>query len=98
MCGRYYISTHVPNFGFRYGFKCRFLGAHVRTDETGNISLVGDADKKARAALTADELNFVSNDVRNLLRTKKVRLWESALLLTLLRSVAVSYSCGYCLP
>jgi tRNA-dihydrouridine synthase 3 len=44
----------------------------VNTDDKGNIALAGDEDKKARAALTANELNFVSSDVRNALRTKKV--------------------------
>lgn len=59
----------------RYGYKCRFLGAHVNADDTGNIALIGDEDKKARAALTANELNFVGSDIRNALRTRKVSLF-----------------------
>lgn len=46
----------------------------MRINETGNITLAGDEDKKARAVLTANELNFVSSDVRTALRTKKVEL------------------------
>ncbi|KAF9453346.1 FMN-linked oxidoreductase [Macrolepiota fuliginosa MF-IS2] len=58
----------------RYGFKCRFLGAHIRADDTGKIALVGDEDKKARSALTANELNSVNRDIQNGLRTKKYPL------------------------
>ena len=61
-----------PNI-FRYGFKCRFLGAHARIDGT-SVTVIGDEDKKARAALTANELNFASGDLLNSLRTKKVRV------------------------
>lgn len=70
------LHSPIPNLNSngRYGFKCRFLGGHVRINETGNITLAGDEDKKARAVLTANELNFVSSDVRTALRTKKVEL------------------------
>jgi tRNA-dihydrouridine synthase 3 len=67
-----FCSICIPNLNGSYGFKCRFLGGHVHTDETGNIALAGDEDKKARAVLTANELNFISSDIRNALRTKKV--------------------------
>ena len=70
------MSTVCPVFAetgeCRYGFKCRFLGGHVRTAETGELSLVGDEDKKARAALTAHEVNFVGADVQKALRSRKV--------------------------
>lgn len=70
------IQILALNFS-RYGYKCRFLGAHVHTDDTGNIALIGDEDKKARAALTANELNFVGSDIRNALRTRKVSLLKT---------------------
>lgn len=70
-------STTCPIFAetgeCRYGFKCRFLGAHARIDGT-SVTIVGDEDKKARAALTANELNFVSGNLLNSLRTKKCPL------------------------
>lgn len=56
----------------RYGFKCRFLGGHVRVDESGSLALIGDDDKKARAALTAVEVNYVGAETQKLLKTKKV--------------------------
>ncbi|KAJ3567931.1 hypothetical protein NP233_g6045 [Leucocoprinus birnbaumii] len=71
------LATTCPVFAetgeCRYGFKCRFLGAHVRVDGE-NVVVIGDEDKKARSALTANELNFASNDVLNSLRTKKYPL------------------------
>lgn len=70
------LSTVCPVFSetgeCRYGFKCRFLGGHIRIAETGEMSLVGDEDKKARAALTAHEVNFVGADVQKALRSRKV--------------------------
>ncbi|PPQ71388.1 hypothetical protein CVT24_012219 [Panaeolus cyanescens] len=56
---------------FRYGFKCRFLGGHVKISESGDMTLVGDEDAKARAALTAQEVNFVGQDVQKALRSRK---------------------------
>ncbi|KAF8881681.1 hypothetical protein CPB84DRAFT_1687038 [Gymnopilus junonius] len=58
----------------RYGFKCRFLGGHVKISESGELSLAGDEDKKARAALTAHEINFVGPDVQKQLRSRKYPL------------------------
>ena len=60
----------------RYGFKCRFLGGHVavNTDtdvQTPSLTLIGDDDQKARAALTANEINFVSAEVQRQLRSRK---------------------------
>lgn len=56
----------------RYGFKCRFLGGHVQVLESGEPRLAVDEDKKARAVLTAHEMNFVSAEVQKMLRSKKV--------------------------
>jgi tRNA-dihydrouridine synthase 3 len=58
----------------RYGFKCRFLGGHIHISDSGELSLLGDDDKKARAALTAHEVNFVSADVQRQLRSRKYPL------------------------
>lgn len=72
------LSTICPVFAetgeCRYGFKCRFLGGHVRISETGELILVGDDDKKSRAALTAHEVNFVGADVQRQLRSRKYPL------------------------
>uniref|UniRef100_A0A8H7XP70 tRNA-dihydrouridine(47) synthase [NAD(P)(+)] n=1 Tax=Psilocybe cubensis TaxID=181762 RepID=A0A8H7XP70_PSICU len=58
-----------------YGFKCRFLGGHIRiSEESGELSLVTDEDKKAQAAVTAKELNFVETDVQKALRSRKYPL------------------------
>ena len=56
----------------RYGFKCRFLGGHIQISESGELSLAVDEDKKARAVLSAHEVNFVGTDVQKMLRSKKV--------------------------
>ncbi|KAJ3509437.1 hypothetical protein NLJ89_g5226 [Agrocybe chaxingu] len=72
------VSTSCPVFAeageCRYGFKCRFLGGHVHfgkgdSDET-SLSLLGDDDKKARAALSSNEVNFVSAEVQKKLRSR----------------------------
>ncbi|KAF8065084.1 hypothetical protein FPV67DRAFT_1562931 [Lyophyllum atratum] len=69
------LSTTCPVFAetgeCRYGFKCRFLGGHVRSDESGQLALVGDEDKKARAALSSKEVNFVGPEIQKQLRSKK---------------------------
>ena len=59
----------------RQGFKCRFLGAHVKATGNGfpdELSLVIDEVKAAHAAVSAAELNFVDSDIRKQLRTRKV--------------------------
>ena len=59
----------------KYGFKCRFLGAHVKVAEddfSDELSLVVDGDRVALAAVSASELNFIDPDVRKQLRTRKV--------------------------
>ncbi|KXN88416.1 tRNA-dihydrouridine(47) synthase [NAD(P)(+)] [Leucoagaricus sp. SymC.cos] len=84
------LDTTCPVFAetgeCRYGFKCRFLGAHIRTDGA-DLTLVGDEDKKARSALTANELNYVGNNVLTALRTKKYPLPLATAYLEELRSV-----------
>jgi len=58
----------------RYGFKCRFLRGHVRISDSGELSLMGDDDKKAHAALTAHEVNFVGADVQRQLPSRRYPL------------------------
>ncbi|KDR71559.1 hypothetical protein GALMADRAFT_791101 [Galerina marginata CBS 339.88] len=69
------LNTICPVFAetgeCRYGFKCRFLGGHILISDSGELSLAGDEDKKARAVLTAQEVNFVGPDVQRMLRSKK---------------------------
>lgn len=55
----------------KHGFKCRFLGGHVRKDNDGSLLLIQDEEKKARTAVSAKELNFMSPDTLKLLRSKK---------------------------
>ncbi|SJL01662.1 probable tRNA-dihydrouridine(47) synthase [NAD(P)(+)] [Armillaria ostoyae] len=55
----------------RYGFKCRFLGSHARTNQDGSLSLVTDEVKVANAAVSAKEVNFVGSEAQKLLRSKK---------------------------
>ncbi|KAF8801086.1 zinc finger dihydrouridine synthase [Phlegmacium glaucopus] len=55
----------------RYGLKCRFLGGHIQISESGEPSLAVDEDKKARAVLTAHEVNFVGPEVQKMLRSRK---------------------------
>jgi tRNA-dihydrouridine synthase 3 len=59
----------------KHGFKCRFLGAHVKIAENGlfdDLSLVVDEEKAAHTAVSAVELNFIDPTVRKQLRTRKV--------------------------
>jgi tRNA-dihydrouridine synthase 3 len=69
-------STICPVFAetgeCRHGLKCRFLGGHVQKDSSGNLVLIVDEEKKARSAVSAKEVNFVSPDVFKLLRSRKV--------------------------
>ncbi|KAF9553435.1 FMN-linked oxidoreductase [Agrocybe pediades] len=69
------LNTICPVFAetgeCKYGFKCRFLGGHVKFSESGELSIVVDEEKKAQSALTAREVNFVGADVQRMLRSKK---------------------------
>ncbi|KAJ7291928.1 hypothetical protein C8J57DRAFT_1274196 [Mycena rebaudengoi] len=55
----------------RFGFRCRFLGGHVRTDEAGALRLIKDEDKIAYAALASVEANRLSPQAQKLLQRKK---------------------------
>ena len=54
------------------GFKCRFLGGHVRKGDDGELSLIVDEDKKARTAVSEVEVNFIDGDALKKIRSKKV--------------------------
>jgi tRNA-dihydrouridine synthase 3 len=56
----------------RHGLKCRFLGGHAQRGDDGEIVLVVDTEKEARAAISTTELNFVDADTLKLLRSRKV--------------------------
>jgi tRNA-dihydrouridine synthase 3 len=58
----------------RHGLKCRFLGAHVRTNEQGMLSLIHDELRKSQSVAMSQELNFISPDTLKLLRSNKVRV------------------------
>jgi tRNA-dihydrouridine synthase 3 len=72
------FTTACPVFtetgSCQHGFKCRFLGAHVRkvATEPESYELVKDGDKQAKSALTSNELNFIDNDVKKALQKRKV--------------------------
>ncbi|KAG6865606.1 hypothetical protein C0991_001030 [Blastosporella zonata] len=69
------LNTICPIFAetgdCRYGFKCRFLGGHVKIDENTGLTLVKDEEKKARTAVSSHEVNFVGADIQKQLRSKK---------------------------
>lgn len=71
-----YSNSTIP---IRYGFKCRFLGGHIQRSESGELSLAADEDKKARAVLTAQEVNFVGPEIQKMLRSRKVSASPSPL-------------------
>ncbi|KAL5498012.1 DUS3 [Sanghuangporus vaninii] len=58
----------------RSGFKCRFLGAHLRKSENGELELVKDEEKVARRKVETTELNFLPLDTLKQLRSKKYPL------------------------
>ncbi|EIW53580.1 zinc finger dihydrouridine synthase [Trametes versicolor FP-101664 SS1] len=55
----------------KYGLKCRFLGNHAKLQESGELELIVDEEKKARAAVAETELNFIDADSLRKIRTKK---------------------------
>ncbi|KAJ7594364.1 zinc finger dihydrouridine synthase [Mycena floridula] len=72
------LSTKCPVFAelgeCKYGFKCRFLGDHVKRDDSdGSLVVIQDEDAKSRAAVSMAELNFISPDTQKLLRSKKYK-------------------------
>jgi tRNA-dihydrouridine synthase 3 len=48
----------------KYGFKCRYLSAHIRKTEDGDgiPSLAVDEEKKAHAAVSAKEMNYIGGE------------------------------------
>ena len=60
----------------KHGLKCRFLGAHARTREDGELELVTDEEKKARCVAAEAEVNFIDADTLRKIRTKKVSLFH----------------------
>lgn len=72
------FSTKCPVFErtgeCKHGLKCRFLGGHVREGENGALELFTDEEKKAHAAATETELNFIDPTTLKLIRTKKVKI------------------------
>lgn len=65
-------STRTSNSIVRFGFKCRFLGGHISTDENGNLDLAVDEERKARTTVSMHEVNYVGGEVLKMLRSKKV--------------------------
>ncbi|KAG7094002.1 hypothetical protein E1B28_007631 [Marasmius oreades] len=65
----------------RYGYKCRYLSAHIkRSDSDGETPEIAvDEEKKARLAISATEVNYVRPETQKLLRTKKFPflVWEA---------------------
>ncbi|KAJ7613036.1 zinc finger dihydrouridine synthase [Roridomyces roridus] len=55
----------------RYGFRCRFLGAHLHNSDSGTPELVKDSQKIEYAAGANVETNRISGHAQKLLRTKK---------------------------
>jgi len=59
----------------RYGFKCRFLGTHLRSDLSQSppvFTLLKDPLKIANSLLSFKEINYISSDILKQLRCKKV--------------------------
>ncbi|KAI5121594.1 hypothetical protein M0805_009465 [Coniferiporia weirii] len=54
----------------RHGFKCRFLGAHVKKAESG-LELQKDDEKVARRKLETSEVNFLPSGTLKQLRSRK---------------------------
>lgn len=71
------ISTRCPYFDelgeCKVGFKCRFLGAHVREDEEGQLQLVKNSERIQWAASNAVERNGVQSELLKQLRKREVR-------------------------
>lgn len=61
----------------RSGFKCRFLGDHVRKDDDGSIQLVSDEKRVEESKDSEAELNFLPGESLKLLRTKKVCVYPA---------------------
>ncbi|EJD02013.1 zinc finger dihydrouridine synthase [Fomitiporia mediterranea MF3/22] len=68
-------SVYCPVFDAKgecsHGFKCRFLGSHIRKTESGTLEIVKDEEKVARRKLDTTELNYILLDSLKQLRSKK---------------------------
>ncbi|KAF7325209.1 tRNA-dihydrouridine(47) synthase [NAD(P)(+)] [Mycena kentingensis (nom. inval.)] len=58
----------------RFGFRCRYLAAHAKSDDAGMLQLITDEEKRARMAVAGAEVNRISGGAQKLLRTKKYPL------------------------
>lgn len=54
-----------------HGFRCRFLGGHIKTLESGEVELAVDEEKYARRQFDTTELNYLPQESLKLLRSKK---------------------------
>lgn len=67
-----YCSVYEDKGTCRHGFKCRFLGGHVKKSESGELELISDEEKVARRVIETSELNYLPPESLKLLRSKKV--------------------------
>lgn len=71
-------STTCPVYNVKgecnHGFKCRFLGNHVRKDDDGRWQVTNDESKRALSAVSEHEVNFIGPTGLKQVRSKKVRL------------------------
>ncbi|KAJ7724789.1 hypothetical protein B0H16DRAFT_1333288, partial [Mycena metata] len=58
---------------YRFGFRCRYLGGHVRYTDASAAELVNDEEKMAYTAL-GGKVNPITNDAQKMLRSKKYLL------------------------
>lgn len=55
-----------------HGFKCRFLGAHVKKLDDGTLELVRNEEIVALRKIETTERNYLPSDALRLIRSKKV--------------------------
>ena len=60
----------------RLGFKCRFLGSHVKKLDDGSLELLADSDKVAMRKIETTELNYLPAEALKLVRSKKASVFE----------------------
>ncbi|KAF7296829.1 tRNA-dihydrouridine(47) synthase [NAD(P)(+)] [Mycena indigotica] len=58
----------------QFGFRCRYLSAHSKLNESGVLTLVTDEDKRARMAVAGAEMNRLNAEAQKALRSKKYAL------------------------
>lgn len=85
----------------RHGLKCRFLGAHVKRGDAGQLEVLRDDEKLAHRKVETSELNYLGPDALKQLRSKKVGqfsvvlLWQLNLILWVF--LAVPATDNWCL-